>query len=393
MKFGWIYLPALTSSILTKIKVTEKVAHNTKNSGEWFMFDIFKPEKFYETVSLEEAREVIESRFPYIEPHETTLDQIRINDKGSVVVEEVGDFLMTKSAFAMLNAIVGIPYSYAKGIDKDLWLTNFNAKTLYNKKPVWISTSIDDKEDTYIIAFSKDNKNQARDKDILGLFDDSTIYEGKMIRLWDSGMQTAMILKQEAFIEPVVGDVSNVGLKVVNSQVGKPSAKIEAMTFRLICSNGAILGESFGRAYWPSDKRLKYSASFAAFEREFLDIAVNVDFLQELYNRSTEKRLTVREIVSLWRRVERVVQSREVADIILRLGDKERTNYIQDERDRQMFEKKNDDEVTSPLTPLVLYETFNRITAHARDVSDFSISYHLEQIAGSALTFGAAKAA
>lgn len=357
------------------------------------MFYMFKSEKSLHTNSLEEAREALESSFCYREPHETTLDKIQVNGEGFVKVDSHGEFSMTQSAFGMLNSIAGIPNTYAASIDKDLWLTNLNVRTAYNKKPVWVSTSVDAKGETYITAFSKDNKAQARNKDILNLFDDEEAYEVRVIRLWDSGMQVAITVKGLGTIEPVVGDISEIGFKAVNSEIGRRSAKLEGMTFRLICSNGAMLGELFGCAYWPSDKRLSYPASFAAFQKEFSRLSFNVEHLKRLYEASIEKRLTVKEIVTLWRRTERAVQSREAADRILRLGIVERKTFIGDERERQIFEKAHNIHVPSPETSLILYETFNHITEYAREVSSFSIAHQLEQIAGSALVLDVAKAA
>lgn len=351
------------------------------------MFHEFAKEKHLVTTSLEEVVDAVEGPFRTITPLETTLDAIQVRPDGLVQVEGFNSIPMTQTAFEMLNKIAGIPPVFARSISEDHWRENFRAMTTYNKRTIWITATVG--PDANIVAFATNQKVQARNRDLLNLFANHEDYEPKMIRLWNSGMQASFAARALGKIEPIPGDTSEIGIKITNSQIGLLSAKLEAMTFRFVCSNGTVLGDIFGRGYWPCDKRISYAASFAALSKQFSDMHIDAEKLRDIYDRSVGRLLTVGEVVALWRRVERATHSREVADGILLLGAEERKEFFRGERERHEFAEKTGSGVSSPRTTIILYNAVNNITDFAREAG-FEVSHRLEEVAGAALNLAQA---
>ena len=138
------------------------------------------------------------------------------------------------------------------------------------------------------------------------------------ITLSDRGMQVEILHKEESFtIEPVVGDVTRVGIAVTNSETGGALPLATGYTLRLVCTNGSTIKQDLGHVRLSSDWRCTMERRLDQFTAELRFLSQEVrdkcGYLQTAYKAMAHEYLDDVLFYSLYRQAQYL--SRGVANI------------------------------------------------------------------------------
>ena len=218
------------------------------------------------------------------------------------------------------------------------------------------------------------------------------------IILTDTGMQVEILQKAESFtVEPVVGDVTRVGIAITNSETGGPLPVAKGYSLRLKCTNGATVRiedkdeERRGVGRYSGDWRCSMERRFDRFTNDLHTLMQTMQLkcaaLQSAYRHMGEARLDDKQFFSWYRKA--LYLSRDMTDSsaetdgMFGVEPKARQEIINREQERLRELRKEKAPVIAPpqSTSLSAWEVFNGITQAARDELRYHRRAGLENLA------------
>jgi hypothetical protein len=213
--------------------------------------------------------------------------------------------------------------------------------------------------------------------------------DGQTLRLTlsDRGLAAELVYADLA-VEPRVGDITQVGVRITASETGGEAPLASGFTLRLACTNGATLSEDFGVVRFDTDPRVKVERRVAKWAEAVAAYVPDVRVLEPAYARMAESHLTDKQFYDLYRRVTyiyRLAQERDArADAALGVGADERRATVTQVRQREQRRRKGE-EVEGPAeTGFATWAIFNALTATARQET-YQHRLDLEGLAGDVL--------
>lgn len=331
------------------------------------------PEKEVKTTSLEDGIAQLESDFR-VEHTETALDELALDTEGHLT-RQGERHPMTKWALESLCGVVGIPASFARKIPWDLLRHNF--EELKAKRDCRMMLALG-RERTLInvIEQRKLGYFPAKSIDVLrslqGLERQLQVHG---LRIADRGIEVSFLDPAVGTLEPAVGDITGIGLRLTNSETGYRGLKASSFLLRLVCTNGAVLSNDWGSAEWSYDPRMDYERSLASFFQRVPGLSLSVQRLREAYQTMFQKNLPVLGLVNLWRRVARIAGP-DHADSILGIPQERRKALVKATRERAAREESRTQESETSY-----WQAYNAITERAR-AYDFLRWRQLERVGG-----------
>lgn len=189
-------------------------------------------------------------------------------------------------------------------------------------------------------------------------------------------------------LEPIVGDVTQVGVEVTNSEVKDLDASAGLFLYRLICSNGVSMGSQWGRASRSKDAKLSYESMFSRFIRQIKDFRTNADALSGVYKELPNISLNSKEFVKIFGALQRGFGS-DTALGLINLEKEDAKEIYQFEKDRTNWRATGnlDKFGMHPRdTELNAFDVFNKITAFGRDLKNTKESRRARAIGGHMVT-------
>jgi hypothetical protein len=269
---------------------------------------------------------------------------------------------------------IGMPLPYAYKVSPELFCENFTQRQAEATVPVTVSRIGD--VATGMIVDGKWRYRPASTADALRAIELAGNFELRRASVSFAGVDVELAVPGCA-VEPVVDDVLEVGVALTNSESGGRQLKASAYTYRLVCTNGAIMSDNLGFARWPNDPRMTYAGGLRVFELGVAELCEKLERVAALYLSTAETLIPDYEFWNLWRRVAYLL-TRTQADSVLGISEAERLDLQQVIRERR------------PLEPAVIternaYEVHNRITyaAHGRS---FAVRRGLQEVGGDFLS-------
>ena len=179
-------------------------------------------------------------------------------------------------------------------------------------------------------------------------------------------------------VEPAVGDVVQVGIAVTNSETGGRQLKASAYTYRLVCTNGAMMADTVGVARWPNDPRMTDAGCMRAFQRDISSLTGKLEFVSTLYQAAVDRPVPDFEFANIWRRVNYLLPRGGDPDAILEISEAERRELQEAVRLRDLRE-------APAMTRWNVYDVHNRIT-HAAHGQTFRVRRGLQELGGDLLS-------
>ena len=249
----------------------------------------------------------------------------------------------TQMGFQNFLRSLGIPFHFGMKIPQDL--LDMIIHRLREIESKHVQFLVKDSTLINVAPVSYTPPNLAR---VLDLFKDDPT---EFVRISDKGVMLATTTGTQA--EPKVGDVIKAGVILYASNTGGPFPKAQMMTYRLVCSNGAVAGTSFGEAKW--DKKMK-DDGFEGFRYEVNELRSRADRLVPALQSLPSRTLSVDEFRHMWLRASRVIGG-HVAD----------TLFGVDEVTRKQFSNAAKAKVETD-TGINAYDAFNNLSQCARDL-------------------------
>lgn len=295
-------------------------------------------------------------------------------DLVDLIIEETRLFVMgdwypfTDWAFEGLCSLLNLPVQFARSIPFELLVENFNRLKIENNRRVTVlisrNTVINITYPPFLAAKSLDLLNR------LKLVQSVKELTQKAIRLSDRGI-VINFLSESLVAQPIPGDITELGFNIFNSETGFRGAKASFFLNRLVCSNGAILSNSWGSVEWAYDYRISYERSLSNFLIGIENFNINFDRFSAAYDNLIARNLSAVAFINVWRRLARIVGSKE-ADRISGIGIDERNQFNHEVREGDR----------NRLTGILAYDLYNKITENARQ-SPFMQRSALERLGGS----------
>lgn len=303
----------------------------------------------------------------------TGLNRIEFFDDGTLEVE--GERLSyvqeVQESFAKS---IRMPLSYGYEIDFDLFKHNFDIRS--KAKPTGVTLCV--ARDNTVVGLAPAEYTPANTLEVLR----SIELEDRQLELnrgtvSDFGMMLDVKIPGVT-IEPQVGDIIEVGIRLTNSETGGKSMQATCSTVRLECSNGSVIRTNEGVIYWTTHKKRTYASTLKAFVKQMgqLQQAAH-DLVADAYQDVIDRPLYDDQFTSLFRTLQRRLRSSDAAEDVLEVDSDERVELQRRVRERDRGE------AVEP-TRFQLYDVHNRITAAARS-KRFSLRQHLEEIGGTLL--------
>lgn len=323
--------------------------------------------------NFDEAISNLESDYQ-VTHKDATLDELIINNEGRLACRGE-EHLMTEWALENLCGQVGIPRTFARNIPWDLFLHNFDQLKTERNRPLVLAVGRED----VVISVIKQGKLPyfpAKSVDVLRKLQEAQAeLQVHELRIADRGVEASFIDPRLGELEPQVGDITGIGLRITNSETGFRGLKASSFLLRLVCTNGAVLSNNWANVAWSYDPRMNYRHSLDNFFKQLEQLSLGVSHLRESYRTLIQKKLSVLGLVNLWRSVNRIVGQTD-ADGILGLPPDERKSLVKATKERRPGDNSHLEE-----TDRSYWEAYNAITERARQY-DFLRWRQLERLAG-----------
>jgi hypothetical protein len=331
------------------------------------------PEKNAETNDLAQARKFLETDFAvtYIA---APLREVNLLEEAVV---EVGGHTLpaTQNFLESLATNIGMPTAYAYDIDFDLFQYNFTRRKAEKDHPVRVCVVGD-----RAVGLAPGDYRPAVTTDVLDALPpiNEKIWKLQKFSLSDRFFEIDL-LSEDFVVTPKPGDEIRCGIRITNSETGDFGLRASLFTYRLVCSNGAVMRSEFGTVRWNYDKRMTYVSSIAKFASSVPVLWDGQKKLKDVYAAAIQRPVAEEDVLRLWRRIRTAGKVEpERADMILGISSDERHRLSAAVAERraagQPAQASNWDE----------YTIHNRITDAAK-AFPMARRSHLERIGGDVL--------
>jgi hypothetical protein len=365
----------------------------------------FAPERFVKTHSLEDSIHFCSTHFAYTQ-QEVAVAKISMED-AFVLTVDGKPYSVTEKAISDLCSIFHVPFEFALSIPTDLTaMIVRRLKELHTQSVLMIA-----REDEDIIVALVDPMQWAKTRDgvrmkkkphyqpipnlaLLRMLEKVWSSEDVDTRviLTDQGLQVEYLHNAAPYtVEPVVGDVTRVGVAITNSETGGPLPVARGYTLRLRCTNGATVLTDTKITRFSNDWRCSWQWRFEQFAETLRalmqDMQSKCAALQTAYSRMLEAKLNDLQFHTWYAKAQYLYRSMpnriEHIDRIFGVDEAERQAFLKRERKWQKAKREVTRAAIAPpeLTTLIAWDVFNGITAAARDEQRYSRRIGLENLA------------
>jgi hypothetical protein len=323
----------------------------------------FAPEREVKVESLGQAVEVLTKDFAYNTRLET-INTLAVTDEYKLTVGK-DNMKMTPWAFQNLLGLLKIPTTFGANIPPDLLETIVNR--LKGADPFGVKIFVE--KDGNVANVKKATYHAPKLSTILQAMKGDIA----MARIGIRGVKVATEVPAIQS-EPEVGDVIKVGTMLVASETGGPLPKVNLMTFRLVCSNGAVVGDSFGNVHWGNSKD---DGGLDNFLNGLATLNGRASQIAEALQVLPTRKVTDVEFGRMWNQV-RTMFDTETTDAVFKVEPEVRKLYL-----AQSILKKKQLLQPGPVD-LSAWDVFNSISYVAKDMP-FVQNEALMRVAGSLL--------
>lgn len=327
--------------------------------------------------NFDELIDVVETSYG-VEHEQTTLESICLKPDGTVQTP-AGELRVTRDFLEHSAAAIGMPLGYFYDITPELFCSNFKQRQAETTSPITICR-VGDVATGLILDGKKTRYRPARTGDVLRAIRRLDGLSLRRASVCLTGVDVELV-RLGSVIEPVVGDILEIGIAVSNSESGGRQLKAAAYSYRLVCTNGATMADEVGIARWPNDPRMTEAASLLAFQKGLTLLADKLESVTALYQAAIDRPVPDVELWNAWRRVARHLPRSE-ADDVFGVSEDER-------RDLQQLVRLRGPREPAVATERNAYEIHNRIT-HAAHGRSFRIRRGLQELGGEFLSRAAA---
>jgi hypothetical protein len=327
--------------------------------------------------NFDELIEMVETSHR-VEHVQTTLESICLKPDGTLQTP-AGELRVTRDFLEHSSAAIGMNLGYFYNITPELFCENFKQRKAETTSPITISR-VGDVATGLILDDGKARYRPARTGNVLraiGRLDGLSLRRASVSF---AGVDVELV-RLGNVVEPVIGDIVEVGVAVSNSESGGRQLKAAAYSYRLVCTNGAVMADEIGIARWLNDPRMTEAASLLAFQKGLTLLADKLESVAALYQAAIDRPVPDVELWNAWRRVARHLPRSE-ADDVFGMSEDER-------RDLQQLIRLRGPREPALATERNAYEVHNQIT-HAAHGRSFRIRRDLQELGGEFLSRAAA---
>jgi len=238
------------------------------------------------------------------------------------------------------------------------------------------------KEEPVIVGFMTDGTDSLSDEGVLNVVVRNLLekQEGNELKVSFTDQELKASIIQELTVAPIVGDITKLGQVLFHSSVGNFATHGRICTYRLVCSNGAIMPKTmgsfrtkFGFGGDPETGLIALNRKAAALNSARTGIALR-------YKLMVDTRCNELLWSRTWGAVKRIVDEADEADEILQTDDETRKAI------RSYVKEATRDPVNAESQRLVnstVYEVFNHVSAAGNDYpEDYKKGLKLQVLAG-----------
>ena len=182
-------------------------------------------------------------------------------------------------------------------------------------------------------------------------------------------------------LEPVTGDITKCGLIVTNSELNDLDASGGLFLLRLVCTNGCVLTENWGKVTRNKNNKLKYDSIVNKFTADCRQLDTNRHMLTTTYNKLPDVSLNSEEFVKVFKGLSALIGKDGAMELL--------DSSIDEIKEFAIFEQLRKKVVSSSQygrksrdTEKNAYTVFNKITECARDLGSLQDSHKLQAYSG-----------
>jgi hypothetical protein len=293
-----------------------------------------------------------------VDYEQTSLEQLSLSPDGFLQSPQ-GESFVTRNFLERCAATIGMPSSYAYKITPDLFCENFRSRHVHTTTPVTVC-----RIGGVAVGLTVDKARRYRPvptAELLQRIGVTLDLEFRRAAISFFGVDVEFVQPGNV-IEPSVGDILEVGVTLTNSETGDRQLKASASSYRLVCTNGAIMSDVLGVARGTNDYRMTNEGIIRAFYKDFGGLVGKLPAVSKLYRDVSQLKIPYSEMWQLWRKAACLV-SRSEADEVIGVTEDERREF-------QLAAEQGEKIGTNPSTHEV-YDVHNRLTfaAHGRPLS------------------------
>jgi hypothetical protein len=256
----------------------------------------FAPEFTDSFSSREEAIALLENdRYQYTSKVVSTAD-FSLNEDYQLNKTIVTDF-----GFQNYMGCIGIPNVFVKRIPIDLLIKNQDKLKTEFERPLRVFTR---KSDGAIVNFSNPDFRPVSTRRVLERIPDAFITDRNNATeksyINTRNMKLLFDVPIGDVIEPEVGDVIKFGKMISNSETGFGSLSAALMTYRLACSNGAIMGNEWGRVVRRQNGKLNEEQIVENFFHSYETLLPDTSKMAEAFKIMKNEHPYIDEVVNIY---------------------------------------------------------------------------------------------
>lgn len=316
--------------------------------------------------STDEAMELLKTEYNH-DKVPIRLEQVTFDDDINLHIDG-NKVNMTEWAFENLLRMLGIPVSFGKKIPNDLLKT-----VVHRLKEEADSRATIVRQGNDVWNFTKKDPGIKLDE-IIPLTDKINSPYKIKIGVRGALVDTALAI---APVEPEVGDIVKFGLRTEASETGGPKPQANLMLHRLVCLNGATMGEDFGQIKWGRGS----DYGITDFSADLSVIGNKANELGAVLKALPHRNLNDMTFHYVWNSVRKVLNddTGNGADALLHVNEEERDAYIASAAHRKAKQ------LAAGTTEVNAWNAYNEVSLLARDLK-YKDNLWLSRVAGDILS-------
>lgn len=323
-------------------------------------------EKFEQVESLDEALTSWEGYRPTIETR--PIQDLSFEIEGFLVNGEKSD-ITSEALFGGFCKALRIPRAYAQRIPTSLLAENINELVRGQSDLI---VDVARSPQGYVTNVCKSTLTLPTDRVITAL-QDKTQEEGqfdfKRIGIGDRGLSVQFVDSALEEIEPEVGDITQVGYDIWNSENGFGSLVGNSYLHRLVCENGAVMPSKCGVVRRSFDKRFTDpDLLINRFFGQLLSLNALQDLaLTDVFTNMNNTNLMDVKASKYSFKLHKILEDWSIVDSIMQWDPERRDAIVSRVRANKAEAQRTGEDVQEEEIPLRWYDMYNGVTTTARD--------------------------
>lgn len=236
---------------------------------------------YQKAVSFEDFKEVLSERQLGLKDEVVTAQDISVDESSGMLVVKRGvgfdEFPLNKTAYTTLGMRLRVPAEYILRCPSDLQAKNMNYWLSRDRSRQFLMR----KENGCVRAFLSSKYSRIDHLDVISTLENEMETDSLHVKfeISETRMVAQLIFPETKPVK--INDVTQVGINIVNSEIGFSAVEVSGLIFRLRCLNGLITPDVYGS--WKRTHRLEIGKISVEMQESIARLKVKLEQMHQMF--------------------------------------------------------------------------------------------------------------